>query len=1358
MKVHCISCGPAVNDSERQAIAQLKTRMLAALGDAQSDDHWLLLTNLSFSATHRLQSDEIDIIAIGPPGIRVIEVKHWTAAWVNRNPGIVEREADRATLKARKIGSTLRQKFPSLPRVDGVFLVTEAAPKVKALQDYPPVRGVTFHTFKTWRSAVAFDAPSVLFSKEIQTLGRFLQPRNAVAPDGQVQRLAGYISLKIQTHPDERFHRIYKGTHASRQDRVVLHLYDLSVVDEAKAAQRAEREWKSLHRLQLYSWAPRIVDSFQDVPGYTDEMKFFTLADPDAPSIKERTADEAWDTGGRLRFARNAVRAVGELHEAGMDDEAMVHRNLTANTILVKHDNKPILTGFEYARIPAESTVVSADLTADWDSEVAPEIQAQGRGASDRRSDIYSLCASLMVLFQNREDEQSLNGAKVLARGMEKDPKARTDLAELEASIADLSGDAIAEPQPLPARFWTEDQIIPFRGHSYRIVSRLGSGGVGTVYKVVKIDNETQGDLGTYVAKVARDEATGRRVLNAYERVHSHLHHSALSTIFEVALEWQDNNFVALMTWIDGSPLGEYTGVLSILAEDLNESAGEALALRWLRTACEALDVLHRNGFVHGDLSPRNMIVSGADLVLTDYDCVTKIGTRPTTPGTVPYCSPSCSEGQEAAPSDDIYALAASFFNVLFEQAPFEYDGVLAKERGLNWDSVDHQEFRSLTPFLDQATNPNPAMRFATATDAMAALDAARRERSADNDTAPDEPQLVSDVASLNATCSDEEPTERRENEVPWLQSLLQSYPGSRWGNAETRGLDSQFAISTYVETNLEQTLYRAILERRVRLAVLCGNAGDGKTALLQHLARRLGLGNQSSATRVLQGTLEDGLTVRMNLDGSASWKGQTADQLLDEFLAPFQQGLPNDDCVHLLAINDGRLLEWIEKVESEQDETPLTRALLGFLEEDSSSSESHIRFVNLNERSLVGGVAPDGKRIDSTFLDRLTDSLYGGERATEIWAPCKTCLAQEHCEVYRATRIFGPETIADEANRNHARQRLFHALKAVHLCGETHITVRELRATLVYILFGIHDCRDYHSNDNTAGIPDPQLYSERAFSPMSHSRQGEVLRELVRFDPALEAHPQIDRRLLHPRSIEPDESTVPRYDGLSLEAARRRAYFEWPVEEIQRLTGDAHAFDLARGSHLRDFLDLAKTDDPARRRKLTQRLCAGISRLETLPPQALDRPDVVPLRVTPRTPTETAFWVEKRDDRFRLEVDFSDGDGTMERLHREAFLIFSYRDGREEKLRLGAELFHLLLELSDGYQLGDVATDDTFAHLSIFVQRLVQEDDRRMFAWNPMQENAIFEISANLDINESDPRQRIVIERPDQTGVCHVE
>jgi hypothetical protein len=99
-----------------------------------------------------------------------------------------------------------------------------------------------------------------------------------------------------------------------------------------------------------------------------------------------------------------------------------------------------------------------------------------------------------------------------------------------------------------------------------------------------------------------------------------------------------------------------------------------------------------------------------------------------------------------------------------------------------------------------------------------------------------------------------------------------------------------------------------------------------------------------------------------------------------------------------------------------------------------------------------------------------------------------------------------------------------------------------------------------------------------------------------------------------------------------------------------------------------------------------------------------------------------------------------------LERLHRHAFLIYEYRGGATERLRLGADLFHLLLELSDGYQLGDVSTDDTFAHLSVFVQRLVREDERELLAWNPMQDEVLYRVSANMVQTVEGLQQRMEI------------
>jgi len=80
----------------------------------------------------------------------------------------------------------------------------------------------------------------------------------------------------------------------------------------------------------------------------------------------------------------------------------------------------------------------------------------------------------------------------------------------------------------------------------------------------------------------------------------------------------------------------------------------------------------------------------------------------------------------------------------------------------------------------------------------------------------------------------------------------------------------------------------------------------------------------------------------------------------------------------------------------------------------------------------------------------------------------------------------------------------------------------------------------------------------------------------------------------------------------------------------------------------------------------------------------------------------------------------------------------------------MGADLFHLLLELSDGYQLGDISTDDTFAHLSIFVQRLVREDERELYAWNPMQDERIYKASSALSHADTEAAQHLMLSPAD--------
>ena len=113
------------------------------------------------------------------------------------------------------------------------------------------------------------------------------------------------------------------------------------------------------------------------------------------------------------------------------------------------------------------------------------------------------------------------------------------------------------------------------------------------------------------------------------------------------------------------------------------------------------------------------MIVGHSDdILLTDYDCVTKVGEKYANLGTFMY-SPSRG-GTGAEPSDVIFARRQ--LRVLFEREPFRHDGDLTKDSGLNWADIDRDAYPALAAFLDRATDPKREKRYATVAEALADL------------------------------------------------------------------------------------------------------------------------------------------------------------------------------------------------------------------------------------------------------------------------------------------------------------------------------------------------------------------------------------------------------------------------------------------------------------------------------------------------------------------------------------------------------------------------------------------------------------------------------------------------------------
>ncbi len=1324
----------------------------------------MVFSNLVWSYDHRRGCDEIDLLFVGPSGVRVVEIKGWGAPWIRQHYEYeVKTEAQKVAMKAKRVGSALRQVVPSLPRVDGVIL----CPGSNEKPDVEPLFGVNFFALADWDKALGIHGPGVLDATMIERLARSLEPR--IPPSGRTRSrpIGEYQIVETLSPPEETFHRLYRAVHSSRRDRVLLHLYDLFALPQAHqtAETRARREFDALLHLQRYRWAPRIIDSFQPAPGYVGEMYFFTILEPGAPPVRKRLCATDWKPVGRIRFVCNAFQALAELHSAGTGAGPMVHRNLTLDTVLVAPEDQVIFTGFEITRIPSEPTVITESVPADMKTDevvenvVAPEVRTGGPSAATAATDVFAMCAIAEAVLRNAPDGDG--GARVeealelIGLGLEDDPASRPSaatMAELLGSLADSMRGTLSHPPVPPARYWSEGQVVEFKNRQYRVATRLGTGGIGTAFKVAEISSGVHEgeELGYYVAKTVHDGAQASRILDAYRLVRPHVgRHPELSTVFEVADECRENSIVALLSWVEGIPLAELCGVVPLMAEDLGITV-EGLVLGWLGQACRALKVLHDAGLVHGDVSPRNLVVNGRELVLTDYDLVHRVGQAMTEAGTKAYCSPNVLALGPASPHDDIFALAASIYRVLYDKEPFEGEAAESRVQGLRIDQDMRDAYPLVARFLELATRPASTTPMADGSQALAWLEK--------GEPLPEQPG-PEQVPSDESTGKTQGAPQAEVGEQPglhvghWVGEILRSYAGSKLGNRETRGLDAESSWKTYVPTPLENTLRDALLSREKRLVILCGNAGDGKTALLQHLAHELGMGRPKSADRVVKQKLPNGLVVTLNFDGSAAWGARSSDELLDDFFSPFLDCQVREDVAGVLAINDGRLLEWLLTYRERhpgQEEPELVERLLDFMEADRGETDcvgDEILFLDLNRRCLVGDIDPENGNIDTTFLDQLVDRLYGGEEAPDIWRGCGICVARDHCRILEAARLFGPAalenlgwSLPEPERRRRARRRLYRALQAVHVGGRVHITMRELRGALAYVLFGTEDCAYYQ-----AGGAEAPGYWDRAFSPAAPYRQGLVLEEMVRLDPGLDSHPVIDRYLSQ-RRVDYQNGPLA-YPGLNIQSAKRRAYFEWLPEEIEKLAGDWHALDLTQGQALDKFLVVAASKPDAQESSaVCHELCRGLSRLEDLPPVALHKQGVVPIRVVPRTPTETLFWAEKQASRFSVEVVPSVMGG-KHGLPRELVLKYEYQDGTSERLAMSLRLFSALLAAAEGYQLGDIASDELFSRVEIFMRRLAREDERALYVWTPLAEERVFAVRAISEQADDGVRQTLALQ-----------
>ena len=199
----------------------------------------------------------------------------------------------------------------------------------------------------------------------------------------------------------------------------------------------------------------------------------------------------------------------------------------------------------------------------------------------------------------------------------------------------------------------------------YRVVERLGRGGMGIVYRAEHLRLGRPAALKIVAPELAGDRAFRERFARE-ARIAATLEHPHVVTVYDAGEA--DGVLYLAMRLVEGGDLA---------AELLTRGALEpARAIEICGQVAGALDEAHARGLIHRDVKPANVLLDGRGSYLTDFGLAhgTPTGgiSRPgDLVGTIHYVAPEQIQGADLSGAADQYALAAMLFHCLCGGPPF---------------------------------------------------------------------------------------------------------------------------------------------------------------------------------------------------------------------------------------------------------------------------------------------------------------------------------------------------------------------------------------------------------------------------------------------------------------------------------------------------------------------------------------------------------------------------------------------------------------------------------------------------------------------------------------------------------------
>lgn len=284
-------------------------------------------------------------------------------------------------------------------------------------------------------------------------------------------------------------------------------------------------------------------------------------------------------------------------------------------------------------------------------------------------------------------------------------------------------------------------------------------------------------------------------------------------------------------------------------------------------------------------------------------------------------------------------------------------------------------------------------------------------------------------------------------NIIDYINSL---YSQSKYGNFGTRVNNNthQFDELTYTPTKLDKSLIPAIVDGKYRLLIITGNAGDGKTAFIKKIEQNKSVKNVEHFEHRNGARFKiNDITYESNYDGSQDEEQHVNNEVLEKFFLPFENinNYSQASEGRIIAINEGRLVEFLTTSGKHQKLATLIEDY--FYEEGHTELPEGIMIVNLNLRSVVAADPGEGSLFKNQIKALTQKSL---------WEKCEGCELAKDCFIK-----YNVDSLNDSAAGESIINRLEWLVRTVSLKRELHITMRDIRSFIAFMLTRDTSCED---------------------------------------------------------------------------------------------------------------------------------------------------------------------------------------------------------------------------------------------------------------------------------------------------------